>query len=168
MDVGRPDSHGQRDAVRIDHRMTLRARSAAIRQIQPGRFAPLEAGTVAESNDARDSLSCPPRPDGPAVPGGDASRPRPAASLGVFANRSCRRHRPSLWAASSREGRSSARTRCLSAPAGLGEAVALSLGWACEAEEAAGSPPIVPPRQSLWLWCIPSLAPVIPRQERFY
>ena len=63
MDVGRPDSHGQRDAVRIDHRMTLRARSAAIRQIRPGRFAPLEAGAVAESNDARDQsiLSASPR-----------------------------------------------------------------------------------------------------------
>ena len=57
MDVGRREPHRERDAVGIDHQMALRARFATIRRIRAGRFAPLLAGTLAESSAARDQSS---------------------------------------------------------------------------------------------------------------
>lgn len=60
MDVGRRESHRQGDTSGVDHNMALRPRFcplAAIRRIRPGRFAPLLAGTLAESSDARDQSS---------------------------------------------------------------------------------------------------------------
>ena len=52
--VRRREADDQGDAPAVDHKMALRARFAAIRRIRPGRFAPLFAGTLAESRLARD------------------------------------------------------------------------------------------------------------------
>ena len=51
--VGRRELHGERDALGFDHKMALRARTAAIRRIRPGELAPLFAGVLALSTAAR-------------------------------------------------------------------------------------------------------------------
>ena len=55
--IGRREGYRERDACSVDHKMALRARFAAIRRIRADRFAPLLAGTLAESSEARDQSS---------------------------------------------------------------------------------------------------------------
>ena len=62
--VGSTQAGGEWDPSSIDHNMPLRARFAFIRGIRPGVVAPLFAGTLAESSEARDqsiSSACPSR-----------------------------------------------------------------------------------------------------------
>jgi hypothetical protein len=54
MDISRREHYGEWDAAPVDDKMALRARFAAIRRIRAGLRAPLLAGTLAESSDARD------------------------------------------------------------------------------------------------------------------
>ncbi len=53
VDVGGGEPYGERDAVPVDHNMALAARFAAIRRVRPGLLAPLVAGMLAESREAR-------------------------------------------------------------------------------------------------------------------
>jgi hypothetical protein len=57
MDVGRRQRHRERDPGAVGHHMALAARFAAIRRIRAGGLAPLLAGTLAESSEARDQSS---------------------------------------------------------------------------------------------------------------
>jgi hypothetical protein len=47
------EERGEGDALGVDHQVALRALLAAIRRIRPGRLAPLFAGTLVESTEAR-------------------------------------------------------------------------------------------------------------------
>jgi hypothetical protein len=53
VDVGSADSYRERDAVPVRNKVALRARFSLIRRIRSGVVAPLLAGTVAESKEAR-------------------------------------------------------------------------------------------------------------------
>jgi hypothetical protein len=59
VDVGSGASDSQWDTYSVDHNMALRARFAFIRRIGSGREAPLFAGTVDESMEARDQSRVP-------------------------------------------------------------------------------------------------------------
>ena len=52
VDVGGREDYRERDAPSVRNNMALRSRFAFIRRIRPGLFAPLLAGTLAESNEA--------------------------------------------------------------------------------------------------------------------
>ena len=54
VDVGGAGDHRERDAPAIDHKMALRSRFPLIRRIRAGFSAPLMAGVLAESKEARD------------------------------------------------------------------------------------------------------------------
>jgi len=53
MAVGAAQERGKRDPGSVDHNMALRARFSPIRWIRAGEFAPLLAGMLAESREAR-------------------------------------------------------------------------------------------------------------------
>jgi hypothetical protein len=57
MHIGRREDDSEWDATPVDEEMALRARFAAIRRIRAGLLAPLLAGTLAESREARDQSS---------------------------------------------------------------------------------------------------------------
>ncbi len=52
--IGSRLSHSKRNALAVDHKVALRARFATIRRVRAGFRAPPGAGTLAESNEARD------------------------------------------------------------------------------------------------------------------
>lgn len=60
--VGRAQANGERDAVRVDQKMTLAARAAAIGRVRAGLFAPLFAATAALSKAQRDQSMALARP----------------------------------------------------------------------------------------------------------
>jgi hypothetical protein len=62
VDVGSRASNSQWYAYSVDHNMALRARFAFIRRVGSGRLAPLFAGTVDESMEARDQSRVPASP----------------------------------------------------------------------------------------------------------
>ncbi len=57
--VGCREPHCERESIPFDHKMALRAQFAAIRRVGAARFAPPGAGTLVESNEARDQSSRP-------------------------------------------------------------------------------------------------------------
>src|SRR5579875_3225629 len=57
VDIGCCQADGERNACTVDDHMAFAARLAAIGGIGAGRFAPLLAATLAESNEARDQSS---------------------------------------------------------------------------------------------------------------
>src|SRR5215218_6320992 len=63
VDIGRREHHRERDAPPVDHKVALRARFPLIRRIRSGLWAPLLAGMIAESKEARSHSiwSSPPR-----------------------------------------------------------------------------------------------------------
>lgn len=62
MDVGRGDGGGERDASPINEQVVLGARSASVYRAGASILAPLLAGTLAESSEARDQSMWPPQP----------------------------------------------------------------------------------------------------------
>jgi hypothetical protein len=58
VDVGGGEDDSERDACAVDDHMALRSRFSAIRGIGPRLLAPLLAGTLAESRQARDQSIC--------------------------------------------------------------------------------------------------------------
>jgi hypothetical protein len=53
VDICRREHHRERDAPPVDHKVALRARFPLIRRIRSGLWAPLLAGMIAESKEAR-------------------------------------------------------------------------------------------------------------------